>query len=244
MIDAIFRLFAGLGFGDPLHPPVTHLPIGLAAGALVFILVALIFKKKNLEMTARHVSILAFIFAFPTILLGVMDWIHFYKGVLFPAIQVKIVLATILVAALAAGIFLGPRLKFRSVFTTALAAVAFVAVFGLGYFGSGILYGRGIAAAPAAPTPQEALNTHGETVFMNNCSACHAGGGNAIQANLPLKTSVKLKSADDFIAFIRDPVPPAGIQANMPPFPADIIDDAAARDLYAYVRYMAAAKWK
>ena len=43
---------------------------------------AVIFGRKNLITTARHVSILAFIFVFPTILFGVIDWMHYYHAAL------------------------------------------------------------------------------------------------------------------------------------------------------------------
>ena len=80
MIDSLYSLVQKTGFTDPLHAPITHIPIGLVIGAFLFFLVAIIFGKKNLLSTARHVSILAFLFVFPTILFGVFDWLHFFKG--------------------------------------------------------------------------------------------------------------------------------------------------------------------
>ena len=86
MLDFLYNFLSGIGFNDPLHPPITHIPIGLTVGAFLFFLGALIFKKKRFILTARHTSVLAFVFAFPTILLGVFDWIHFYGAVMMPAI--------------------------------------------------------------------------------------------------------------------------------------------------------------
>ncbi len=80
MIDSMYKLLAKLGFTDPLHPAVVHIPIGLVIGAFVFFVVALIFKRKQLVLTARHASILALVFALPSILFGVLDWIHFYHA--------------------------------------------------------------------------------------------------------------------------------------------------------------------
>jgi uncharacterized membrane protein len=133
-----------MGYSDPLHPPITHMPIGLTVGALVFFLCAYYFKQKNYILTARHVSILAFIFAFPTILLGVIDWIHFYHAALFTPIKIKIVLASILLIVLGTGIIIGSEIKVHSITMAILYIIAFFCVLGLGYFGSSIIYGRGL----------------------------------------------------------------------------------------------------
>jgi uncharacterized membrane protein len=152
MIDDLYVLLAKLGFKEPLHSPITHMPIGLVVGALIFFLVAVIFKKKNLILTARHASILAFIFAFPTILFGVMDWIHFYHAALFTPIKIKMALAGVVLVVLGAGIILGSEIKLHTMTMTILYAVAFFAVIGLGYFGSGIIYGRGLGIKPPKPS--------------------------------------------------------------------------------------------
>jgi uncharacterized membrane protein len=144
MIDDLYVLLAKLGFKEPLHSPITHMPIGLVAGALIFFLVAIVFKKKNLVLTARHASILAFIFVFPTILLGVMDWIHFYHATLFTPIKIKMALASVALIVLGAGIILGSEIKLHTMTMTLLYVVAFFVMIGLGYFGSGIVYGRGL----------------------------------------------------------------------------------------------------
>lgn len=144
MIDDLYALLAKFGFNEPLHSPITHMPIGLVVGALIFFLMAVIFKKKNLVFTARHASILAFIFAFPTIMLGVMDWIHFYHATLFVPIIIKMALAGIALIVLGTGIILGSEIKLHTMTMTILYVVAFVVMIGLGYFGSGIIYGRGL----------------------------------------------------------------------------------------------------
>jgi uncharacterized membrane protein len=144
MIDDLYALLAKIGFKEPLHSPMTHMPIGLVVGALIFFLVAVIFKRKNLIVTARHASILAFIFAFPTIMLGIIDWIHFYHATLFVPIIIKMALAFVALVVLGAGIILGSEIRLHAVSLTVLYGTAFVAMIGLGYFGSGIVYGRGL----------------------------------------------------------------------------------------------------
>jgi len=87
---------------------------------------------------------LALIFAFPTILLGVFDWIHFYNAALVTPIIIKIVLASIALIVLGIGIILGSEIKLHSFFMTVVYAITFVSMIGLGYFGAGIIYGRGM----------------------------------------------------------------------------------------------------
>jgi uncharacterized membrane protein len=144
MIDALYEFLAKHGFSEPLHSPITHMPIGLSVGALIFFLTAIIFKNKQLVLTARHASILAFIFVFPTILLGVFDWIHFYHATLFVPIIIKMCLASAALILLATGIILGSEIKLHTISMTLIYAVTVVVMIGLGYFGAGIIYGRGM----------------------------------------------------------------------------------------------------
>jgi uncharacterized membrane protein len=155
MIDALYEFLARHGFGEPLHSPITHMPIGLSVGALIFFLTAIVFKQKQLVLTARHASILAFIFVFPTILFGVFDWIHFYHATLFVPIIIKMCLASAALILLGTGIILGSEIKLHSISMTLIYAVTVVVMVGLGYFGSGIVYGRGLGIAG----PKAAMNS-------------------------------------------------------------------------------------
>lgn len=86
-------------------------------------------------------------------MLGVMDWIHFYHAALFTPIKIKMALASLSIIVLGAGIILGSEIKLHTMTMTILYAVAFFVMVGLGYFGSGIVYGRGLGiAAPKAAT--------------------------------------------------------------------------------------------
>jgi len=253
MIDGIYQLLAKVGFTDPLHAPVTHIPIGLVIGAFCFFYVAVIFKQKNMYLTARHVSILAFIFVFPTILLGVMDWLHFFKGALIPPIKAKMILATCVMLLLGAGIILGSEIRVRSAPMMVIYALAVVGVVGLGWFGARLVYGNWAgsqpateAAAPAAPSgggtaPAGAPATApsaarlGGRVFAANCAACHPGGANVVAPDLPLKGAKQLATEGSFISFIRSPVMPNGSAGQMPAFPADQVSDKDASNLYQYI---------
>lgn len=100
MFDPIYEILAKLGYSHPIHPTEVHMPIGLVVASLVFIYIAVIFRRHNLERTVRHCIILAFIWIFPTMLFGYMDWQHFYAGTwLFP-IKVKLATAAVLTVLL------------------------------------------------------------------------------------------------------------------------------------------------
>lgn len=251
MLDAIYQLLARIGFTDPLHAPITHIPIGLVIGAAIFFYVAVVFRRKNMYVTARHVSILAFIFVFPTILLGVMDWLHFFKGALIPPIRMKMILATAVMVLLGTGIILGSEVRVRNAPMMVIYALAVVAVVGLGWYGARLVYGgfgaqaaevqvqpapaaapgAPAAVAPAAPSPARA----GGRLFAANCAACHPGGANVVAPELPLKGAKQLASLDTFVSFIRNPAMPDGKPGAMPPFPADQVSDKDAGDLYQYI---------
>jgi len=252
MIDSIYQLLAKVGYTDPLHAPVTHIPIGLGIGALLFFLVAIIFNRKQLVLTARHVAILAFIFVFPTILFGVFDWLHFYKGVLLPAIKYKMVLASVVLVVLAVAVIVGSEVKLHKLSLVVLYAIAVVAFVGLGWFGGRLASAQPVAQeAPAATSSGGALKPaasqtgaqRGLAIFNDNCASCHPNGGNVVDAKLALKTAPQLDTQDHFIAFIRAPHMPDGSAGAMPAFPSDQITDSQAGDLYSYITSMVST-WK
>ncbi len=247
MIDLFYRVLNSLGYHHPVHVMFTHIPIGLVTGALIFFLVAIIFSRKVLVLTARHTAILAFIFVFPTILFGVFDWLHFYNGVLFPAIKYKMGLAAGILVVLAVAIILGGEVKMHNAAMTVVYALAFLCAVGLGFYGAEVV-GMGAppaqAAAAAPPVTLTPAAQTGQQVFAANCQACHAGGGNVVLAQYPLKASKHLASQADFIAFIRAPKLPDGSGGPMPPFDKTAISDADAAGLYEYVTNMVKTSWK
>jgi uncharacterized membrane protein len=135
MLDGLYAFLSRLGYTDPLHAPITHMPIGLAFGALVFILIAVIFRKSHMALTARHAAILAFVMVFPTILFGVLDWLHYLGGVMSDIVRDKMILASVVLVSLGVAIALGGNVKIRTLAVTVFYALAFLATVGLGWFG-------------------------------------------------------------------------------------------------------------
>jgi len=139
MIESLYGLLNQLGFTHPLHPAITHLPMGMAMGSFLFSVGSL--RYAELARTAHHCAILGLIFIPPTMLLGVLDWQHFYDGYWTVHIIVKFVLAVTLAVLFAAGIKVGggeprnPRLRLL------LYALCLLTAIGLGFTGGEIQYG-------------------------------------------------------------------------------------------------------
>jgi mono/diheme cytochrome c family protein len=247
MIDSLYSFLSRVGFTDPLHPPIVHIPIGLVIGAFVFFAVALLFNRKQLVLTARHVSILALVFVFPSMLFGVLDWIHFYHAAPIPVIRIKMVLAVILLVLLTLGIVLGGKGKSRNAAMLVVYACSVLAVVALGYFGASLVYGgRGAAAkaqsdmpissaAPAGPDSTQAALVPGRVIFEDDCQACHPGGGNSVYPKLPMKGSRRLASLESLESFIRAPTMPDSKVGDMPAFGTDTLSAAQVKELYSYL---------
>ncbi len=71
MIEFLYELLNQVGFTHPLHPAITHLPMGMAMGAFFFSLGSL--KYAELARTAYHCAILGLIFVLPTMFLGILE---------------------------------------------------------------------------------------------------------------------------------------------------------------------------
>jgi uncharacterized membrane protein len=228
MFNFVYEFLARIGYTHPIHPTEVHMPIGLLVGALVFAYVAVFLKHRKLEQTARYCTILAFIWIFPTMLFGYMDWQHFYSGAwLFP-IKVKLTLAVILTALLLIAIFIGHKKGGDSKAALTLYSLCFLVVVALGYYGGELTYGSKTTAVPAEYTT-------GEKIFAANCSACHPKGGNAIMPNLPLVGSPKIADFDTFLAFVRNPKLPHGKSGPMPPIIPTKLSDKQLNNLYDYI---------
>lgn len=228
MFNFVYNFLARMGYSHPIHPTEVHMPIGLVTGALVFALVALVFRRETPEISARHCIILAFIWAFPTMLFGFMDWQHFYGGAwLFP-IKMKLILAPSLVMLLLLAILLRRNLGPKSKTVIGIYALSFCCAVVLGYFGGQLVYG---GKSPEAPQKLKA----GREIFDQNCKGCHPQGGNILDPSLPLKKAPQLAEFSSFEDFIRNPHTPQGKKGQMPPFPASKITDQQARELYNYI---------
>ncbi|MEJ2069952.1 MAG: c-type cytochrome [Syntrophobacterales bacterium] len=228
VFNSFYEALYSIGFLDPIHPPLTHVPMGLVVGALVFGVLAWALGKPSLALVARYSLILAWLFIFPTVLLGFMDWQHWYQGAWLQPILIKISLASFLFVLLFFGMILILTGREESKALLAIYLIAFLTVGGLGYFGGRLVFG---GRAPAAPAGLEA----GRRLFRNNCMACHPNMGNAIMPAMIIIGSDNLKDLYTFISWIRKPRIENGQKGPMPDFPPQKISNEQASRLYEYL---------
>ena len=140
MVESLYALLAKVGFHHPLHPALTHIPMGMVMGCFFFGFLVWYANKPDFRKTCLHCSILALIFIVPTIIAGILDWQHLYGGRYQPLIIVKMVLAAVLTGLLAYSI----RLNTQGADTKKLFIVyglCLACAVGLGFSGGELVYG-------------------------------------------------------------------------------------------------------
>ncbi|MBW2659216.1 MAG: hypothetical protein JRC87_06430 [Deltaproteobacteria bacterium] len=140
MIETLYATLAKFGFSHPLHPMLTHLPMGMVIGMVVFSLLSLIWKGRNLDTAAYYCSILAFFGVFPVISAGILDWQQLMEGEWNTYIIIKMILATLLTLLLAFSIIEkrrgGTAKKIFLLYILCLACAG-----GLGFSGGQLVFG-------------------------------------------------------------------------------------------------------
>lgn len=141
MVEFIYGFLESIGFAHPLHPAITHIPMGLVMGGLIFRMVAIASPMKYLARTGYHCTVVALLGVPPTALLGWMDWQYRYGGTWEFLIGLKMVLALVLLFLLTLIVALDdpekPKIDLRSM----LYLLAFVNAIGLGFSGGQLTYG-------------------------------------------------------------------------------------------------------
>lgn len=230
MIEFLYETLAKIGYTHPIHPPLTHIPVGMVVGAFIFGLAAWLLRHEQLTLTARHCVTLALLGLVPTALLGYADWQHRYAGALSFPIQMKIGLAVLLLVFLALAAILGRR-RVVSLGVLAIYGICLLNVTALGYFGGELIFGDG---SPAQTSKTKEIMISAEP-FNTSCGGCHPGGGNSFKAHLPLKSAPQLANFKIFLAYLRNPQARDGSRTIMPPFPADKLSEQQARQIYRYI---------
>ena len=95
MTETIFSFLNSIGFTHPLHPAFTHIPMGMAMGAVVFRFASFLPGMRMLAKTGYHCVALALLGVPPTVVAGVLDWQHTFNGELEFLIVLKMVLAAL-----------------------------------------------------------------------------------------------------------------------------------------------------
>jgi uncharacterized membrane protein len=228
-MEFLYRISQDVGFNHPLHPALTHMPIGLVISAFIFLIVAITLKRNSsLTKTAYYCIVLALIFLFPTAFLGYTDWLHFYAGVwLFP-FKIKIVLTIMLLIFLIIVLIMEMKNMGGLISKAVIYLLCVICVIGLGYYGGELVFADKIAGM------QEEVKD-GEALYATNCSSCHPNGGNIIMSSLPVINSSKLKNLDEFTNYCRSPRKPDGSLGAMPAFSKEKLSDQQLTKLYQYI---------
>jgi mono/diheme cytochrome c family protein len=231
VIESLYAYLSQMGYSHPLHAPMTHLPLGMTIGAFLFGLLARCLRKPALVATARHCSILAFVSLFPTVVLGIMDWQHFYGGAwLFP-IRIKILLASILAVLLLICLLLERKAEVMRRTLLGFLTLAVLTSATLGYFGGELVFGG--RKTPESDSSVE--SRQGANAFSKACASCHPRGENPFKPELPPKTAPQLKNFQTFLSYLRAPKARDGSNTIMPPFPEDQLSEAEAKLIYQYI---------
>lgn len=141
MIESIYKLLESVGFTHPLHPAFTHIPMGMIMGGVIFTAYSIIRKDPDFMKTAYYCYVVAFLGVFPTILFGIMDWQHRYEGEWSFLIQLKLILAVVLVIILGAILKYGKDYEENSKLVYALYGASLVVAIGLGFSGGELIFG-------------------------------------------------------------------------------------------------------
>ncbi|NOY68753.1 MAG: hypothetical protein GXP53_04580 [Deltaproteobacteria bacterium] len=141
MTDFVFSILESIGFRHPIHPAITHLPMGMVMGGFLFGLAAFLFRRPELSKTAWHCSILALIGVFPTALAGYLDWQHTYNGEWLNLIKIKMVLAFILLVLLSVSVKINAKTDKVSFSALIIYALCLLTGIGLGFTGGELMYG-------------------------------------------------------------------------------------------------------
>jgi len=139
MIEFVYRLFSAIGYTHPLHPVITHIPMGMIIGGFIFKVVSL--KWKEMEKTAYYCFILALIFVPLTALLGYMDWQHRLFGKMSGFIAAKFILTGGLVTMLSITIYLNHKGIVSSRVLLLFYSICLLIAGGLGFVGGELAYG-------------------------------------------------------------------------------------------------------
>lgn len=180
-MESIYQLANSLGYTHPLHPPLTAIPLGLLTAALVFFLLALLFRMESLRPTARHCVVLAFISVFPTVFFGFLDWQHYYAGQWMHPIRMKMGLAAALLFLLLVTVLLDRQSNTGSAKRLILYFLCFAVAVTIGWYGGQIVFGSKEAApaaaagAPGAGTADYVTYQPISKLFHSNCTRCHSG---------------------------------------------------------------------
>lgn len=138
MLELIYKTLETTGFTHPIHPAMTHIPMGMTIGAFLFRIAS--YKLDDLAKTANYCLILALIFMPLTAVLGIMDWQYRYLGKISNLIVAKMALAFALTIFLSLTIYLFKKRNISRNLITLLYLICMCTAIPLGYIGGKLIF--------------------------------------------------------------------------------------------------------
>ena len=175
MIEAIYQFAEKIGYTHPLHPAVTHIPVGAVICGFFFMLLAKITRRESFATTAYHLMIAAIVALPIAAYLGYMDWQHFYKGAWLMPIMIKMGLAGVLLVSLIITISRGRTASISGAKVVPFYVLSLLTVIAIGYFGGELVYGSKVEKVEQSePGPEgSSMAVKGMALFTQKCSFCH-----------------------------------------------------------------------
>jgi uncharacterized membrane protein len=141
LIDLVYQELAKIGYSHPLHPAMTHIPMGMIIGGFLFAVGSAVMKKDDLAIATHYCYTLALIFVLPTMMLGYMDWQYKFDGEWNRLILTKIIMAVMLTIMLGITFFYGKNVKVDIKQKLILYVICFGIALGIGFIGGELQYG-------------------------------------------------------------------------------------------------------
>jgi uncharacterized membrane protein len=141
MTEIIFEFLNKIGFAHPVHPALTHIPMGMVMGAVTFRILSLIPRLRFLARTGYHCVALGLLGIFPTAFAGYLDWQHTFGGQWEFLIILKMVLAVLLTILMGTILYMDDTEAPKLNKVTMFYFLAVLLAIGLGFSGGELQYG-------------------------------------------------------------------------------------------------------
>ena len=175
MIEFVYQIAEKIGYTHPLHPAVTHIPVGAIICGFFFMLLARITSRESFAATAYHLMVAAIVALPITAYLGYMDWQHFYKGAWLTPIKMKMGLAGFLLTVLIITVSRGKTASISGTKVVPFYLLSLITVIAIGYFGGELVYGSKVKKVEQMEQMSESTSIAaiGKKLFVQKCSFCH-----------------------------------------------------------------------
>ncbi len=140
MIEGFYGILEAIGYEHPVHPIFVHFTVGLTVATAVFALIAWIGNRPQLYTTAKHTINFGIVMYVFTVLFGFADWIHFYSSAWILPIQMKVILAAVLLPLLVAAYYINRKGQPNPKILATIYVLAAIDVIVIAYFGAELVY--------------------------------------------------------------------------------------------------------